>query len=227
MTSLAQYDVLRQQGGAYRKSLEARRAVLDHQVLSTQSNLDSALNRQDKLKEQTEDLKMAAVLLQELVDSVAAKNILRTEELVNSALSTIFTDMKLDFKIISEIKRNANSYRMVIVENGVEGNLNSFGGGVWAIVAFVLKVLFNILGKRHPMLAFDESLSFLSEKYIPNASAFIKDLSREFNMPILLVTHQPLFTQASDQIYTASSAGKKTVKFTVKTAAEAADSEVE
>jgi ABC-type thiamine transport system ATPase subunit len=70
------------------------------------------------------------------------------------------------------------------------------------------------LAKRYPFLAIDESLAFLADKYVPNASTFIKDLSKEFNMPIVMVTHNPLFTKSSDQTYIASAAGKRLVAFT-------------
>lgn len=187
--------------------------ILDHSVATLQADLDKMAETQAKLKAHVENLKLAATVLQELVDAVSQRNLMRTEELVNSALATIFPDQEIRFRILSEIKRNTVQYRVAIIQDGHEGTINSYGGGPVSVIALVLKLLFNVLAKRYPFLAFDESLSFLSEKYIDNASAFIKEMSDEFKMPILFVTHQPKLAAASDQTYEASPGGLRTVKF--------------
>ena len=190
-----------------------QQTILDHTVAASQADLDKMATKQAELKQHVENLRMATSVLQELVDAVSARNLAKTEDLVNSALATIFPDQEIRFRIISEIKRNTVQYRVAIVQDGHEGTTNSYGGGPVSVIALVLKLLFNVLAKRYPFLAFDESLAFLSEKYIDNASAFIKEMSDEFKMPILFVTHQPKLAAASDQTYEAAPGGLRTVKF--------------
>jgi ABC-type dipeptide/oligopeptide/nickel transport system ATPase subunit len=87
------------------------------------------------------------------------------------------------------------------LQDNVRGSINSFGGGIIAVIAVVLKILFNIVTKRFPLLVFDETLSFLAVNYIPAMSEFLKTLSKEFNIPILLVTHQKEFAIAAENCF--------------------------
>lgn len=215
-----EHSALRSQLFADHDRFAKQQNILDHSVATLQADLDKMAETQAKLKAHVENLKLAATVLQELVDAVSQRNLMRTEELVNSALATIFPDQEIRFRILSEVKRNTIQYRIAIVQDGVEGTVNSYGGGPVSVIALVLKVLFNVLAKRYPFLAFDESLSFLSEKYIDNASSFLKDISAEFKMPILFVTHQPKLAAASHKIYEAAPNGKRTVKFTVQNPSE-------
>lgn len=190
-----------------------QRTIAEHTVSATQAELRRITDRQSELYKQVENLKLASSVLQECVDAVAAKNIQRTEELVDSALAAIFPDQNLRFRLISEVKRNTIQYRIAIIQDGHEGTINSYGGGPVAVIAVVLKILFNRLSGRAPLIVLDESLSFLSERYIDNASAFLKEVSQEFSIPVLMVTHQPKFAQAADQVLEATAVGPRTVNF--------------
>lgn len=185
------------------------RTIAEHTVSATQAELRRIAERQEDLYKRVENLKLASSVLQECVDAVAAKNITRTEELVDSALAAIFPDQNLKFRLISEVKRNTIQYRIAIIQDGHEGTINSYGGGPVAVIAVVLKILFNRLSGRAPLIVLDESLSFLSEKYIANASTFLKEISTEFHIPILMVTHQPRFAQLADQVLQAEPAGTR------------------
>lgn len=179
-------------------------AVLEYRATELDKNIFSSTEKSSRMETELATMKVASALLQELVDQVSITNIARIEKLVNQALQTIFHDIEgLEFKIISEVKRNLIAYRLVLMKHGVEGGINSFGGGPWSVVAVILKILFCILAKRFPLLVLDESLSFLSEHYIESASSFLKEMSKEFGIPILMVTHQPLFSENSDHIYQA------------------------
>jgi ABC-type lipoprotein export system ATPase subunit len=61
-----------------------------------------------------------------------------------------------------------------------------------------LKIIFNIFTKRFPVLLLDESLAFLSEQYQSSFSNLLKELSRQFNLIIVLVTHQAMFAESAD-----------------------------
>jgi len=176
-------------------------SVIDYQITEKNAELEKLEDFIISSTKRLELMKLATLILQELVDVVSTKNIIKIESLVNSALVSVFYDENYVFKIKKKPERNQHIYKIVLCKNGIEGNENSFGGGVWSWIAFVLKILFNILSKRFPLLVPDESLSFLSAKYIPNASSFINDLSQEFNLPILLVTHQPLFADSANIKY--------------------------
>lgn len=207
------YSAQRAQADALRTALSRDCVILSHTQDALSAEAGELTRRQTALKTRAESMQLAAAVLQQLVDEVGAANISRLEHLVNSALRTVFHDLDLQFRIVSEIKRNTNSYRIVVFHNGVEGSTESFGGGVYAVIALVLKILFNILAKRYPLLVLDESLAMVSEQYISRVSQLIKELSAEFSMPILLVTHQPGFAAEANRTYEISLASPKTAVF--------------
>jgi len=153
------------------------------------------------LKERLTYLHIAEKILQEVVEKVSQQNLLKIEAFVNRALNLIFTDLNLSFKIQQDVKRGNNVYYFEIYKDNICGNINSFGGGIISVIAVVLKILFNIITKRFPLLVLDETSSFLAVNYIPNMSDFLKTLSKEFNLPILLVTHQKEFAVAADNCF--------------------------
>lgn len=206
---------LRERATAARDALNRECIILAHSVESTGQEIKLLTQRQTDLKNRAEAMQLAASVLQQLVDTVGATNIARVQTLVNSALRTIFFDLDLQFRIISEIKRNTNSYRIAVYSNGVEGSTESFGGGVYAVIAMVLKVIFNVLAKKYPLIVLDESLAMVSEQYVGRVSQLIKELSAEFQMPILLVTHQPAFAAEAHRTYEISLTSPKTAAFKV------------
>lgn len=180
------------------KKICDKNAVLRSQRDSLSSSLSEKTNKVMQIKSQSEVLLLSSTVLQEVVSRISEKNIKKIEELVTFSLKSIFTDLDLEFQVRSKVKRNLTTYYFVFLEGGKERSINSLGGGVVAITSLVLKVLFNVLTSRFPIVVFDESLSFVADKYIPNSASFLKDISDQFNLAILMVTHQPLFFSNCD-----------------------------
>ena len=185
-----------------------RENILAHNAVEQlEKQLRSLTAEQTPLKEKVILFKLAVAILQQLVDEVAGNNIKRIELLVNTALSSIFKDQSVEFKIVTSVKRNQVLYNIVLVQDGSEGGINSFGGGVWASVAVVLKAVILILSKRYPLLAFDESLAFVSANYREAVSQFLHNLTKPspdgLGVPILMVTHDPEYASSADNTYQA------------------------
>lgn len=185
--------------------------VLSHEHTTLTKDIEDTESYLISLKDEIKYHELASLCIQELVDMVSTNNINRIETLVNSALASIFYDQDIKFKIKQETKRNLNCYSFVTMKDGVEGSIHSFGGGIMAVEAMVLKILFNLLSKRYPLLILDESLSFVSERYIEGTSKFIKELSEEFSLPIALVTHQQSFKENADNEILIEKVNNKTV----------------
>lgn len=170
-----------------------------------QGVLKTALDRKAVLTEEVEILTMATKFLADLVDRVSVQNLRKLEDIVNNALRVIFHDQDFKFEIESQIRRGATSYSWTLSKDGIKGNINSFGGGAFAVISLILKILSQIISKKYPLLVLDESLSFVSKEYItPNLSQFLKELSEQFETTILLVTHQPAFAEEADLVYKVS-----------------------
>ena len=159
--------------------LKANCNSLKESIVSNKIEVDKTLVYGDHLLQ-------ASAWLQLLVTEINSENLAKVQYLVNQALLTVFFDQDLKFEFRTAIKRNQTIYSVCLIQDGIEGNLNSFGGGIWVIVAVVLKLVFNRLLNRYPIAIFDESLSFLADKYIPNAAYFLKEFSQDnLTLPIL------------------------------------------
>jgi DNA repair exonuclease SbcCD ATPase subunit len=197
------------------------RTIAEHRLGEAETALVALDAEQLIRKAKAERLRMAAAGLQTLLDAIAAKNLAKVEDLVNTALRSVIHDHTIEFKLVSEVKRNVNTYRIALVQNGMEGNIDSYGGGVVALCAVVLKLIFNRFAGRYPLIALDESLSFLADKYVDAASALLKDMSRQFDMPILLVTHNPQFRACADRVIEAVRKDDRTTVYRERSADEA------
>lgn len=217
MTARPTLDELR----ARQAKLHRDHAVAEHVAREKRQKLTELDARQEFLKAEGTELRETAAFLNQLIDQTMARSIARVEDLANMALRHVFKDHAIQFRIQSKIARNAVEYRISLFQNNIEGSLNSFGGGVWSITSLVMKLIFNRITNRFPLVVFDESLAFLAIKYVPAASDFIKQMTREFNMPLILVTHQSEFTRHADFLYEAAPNGESTVKFTRKQLAAA------
>lgn len=190
-------------------SAEKADTIAKHEVSMIQGNVSTLAAEQKSLRESVELLRMASVILQKLVDDIAVANIRKVEELVNAALYSIFNDQSISFNINQSVKRGQVLYQLSVSQNGAEGGVNSFGGGVMSVIAVVLKAVILILSKRYPLLVFDESLAFVSAEYREAVSKFLCDLTKPspngLGLPVLMVTHDPEYSSHADQVYQAHS----------------------
>lgn len=196
------------------EALQARRHALAQKQEALRSSLATAnvltndvANMNKTLKDHAFEYEChtkASHFLKELIRVVSLEQIDRVEKLVNSAIHQIFPESSIIFQIVTSTKRNMTEYDFKLCRNGNPqsmGGLDSNGGGLWAVIALVLQVTFLVLSKRYPLLCLDESLVAISEKHIAGTSALIKELSEQFNMNILLISHQPLFMEEADIVY--------------------------
>lgn len=187
----------------------SRKDLLERLASDAEKAHQSNLNTQKESHEEVENLMMAGKAIQSIIERVSRSNIAQIESLVNDALDIIFHDQSIRFSVNSSEKRGTAAYTWTLTKDGIEGNINSFGGGVVAIPALVLKALSLVLSKRYPLLVLDESLSFVSAEYVPNVSDFLKQLSKQLGITVVLVTHQPKFSEAADLVYRFSTDKRK------------------
>lgn len=194
-------DNIRELAEQYRDSLSESKNVLEYRVSELNKEICNCFEFQKVTKHTLEVMRMTSVVLQNLVDAVSTKNIIKIEKLLNTALSSVFWDMSITAKIEQDVKRNVNKYNIVIYKEGNRGTLTSNGGGVWSIVAIVLKVLTNILMKRYPFIVYDEHFSMIADQYIPATVKFIDDLAQSMSFSILSITHKVSFKETSPVVY--------------------------
>ncbi len=193
---------------------ESKKKDFHHAEFKEKSCIETLQDKNKKLACLTSDIEihgMASSFIQSIIDIVCDSNLRKIEKWVNLGLKNIFDGQVIEFKINKTISRNVNLYSFSILNNGIEGGINSFGGGVVCVISLILKILFLEITKSFKILVLDESLSFLSTKYIENCSKFINTLVNEFKLSVVLVTHQDQFKNYTSNIYEAKNKGTSTI----------------
>lgn len=130
--------------------------------------------------------------------------------LLNSALSDIFSDQRLEMKLTPTTYRGQPGIDLELINHaaGHGGPPNSTaGGGVNAPIGVILRV---IAIMRNPsltrLLILDESLAAVSASYRPAVAAFLQQMTapppQGLGIDILLVTHSEDLHEAADNAYT-------------------------
>lgn len=138
------------------------------------------------------------------------------EELVTRGLQTIF-DPSLSFVIVNTVKANASAVEFLIQkrigESVIETPvLEAQGGGLSAVVGFLLRVVVLLLrGEHGGLLVLDETFAHVSDEYLPAVGAFLRELVDQAGVRIVMVTHQPDFADWADKVYRFSQKDGKTM----------------
>lgn len=165
--------------------VRAHRDVLASQVASLEKEEAGHRYKADLYQKCTE------VFKQWLEDSLE-KNIQSIAELGTTALRHVIHDQDLTFKILQDPKLNRLAMRFAIEDGGVEGDpLASFGGGAVVLLSMVLRLAVMARMGMVNLLILDESMMALANKYVPAAADFMRRLSEETGVNILMVTHNP------------------------------------
>lgn len=179
------------------RSLEA----LKEERTSEVERLEVELKR---LRTEVDLLFQVEVVLQNVSARVLGKSTSMVDKLVTAGLKHVFPDQNLELKTLVDRYRGKTSIKFSLFEDGKSAPLlDGYGGGVIAIIGVLLRVVTIILLNQRRFLLLDESLSHVSEQYIPTASSLLRKLTRELGFTILLVTHQTGFAEEADNHYEA------------------------
>jgi len=158
-------------------------------------------NKITQLEEDKKQLVKAVGLIDRIIIMISANGISKMESIVSGGLQLVFGP---GYEFVVEKKEGVrgNSYRLLGRHGNISGSLmETFGGGVVNVVAFLLRVIMIKRFKLNKFLAVDESFNNVSEDYLPQVSAMMTKLCHDHGFNILAVTHQPILASAADNIY--------------------------
>jgi len=173
---------------SYREILRSQ--IADSESKTVQFKYSADLNQKcsEVFKQWLEDL------LKINVDSIS--------DLATNGLKHVIDDQSLTFRIKQELKYNRLSMKFVIEENEIEGDpMTSFGGGAVLVASFILRLAIMARMKMANLLLLDESMHALAIRYIPAAAEFMKHLSEQTGINILMVTHNEEFMSNAHTAY--------------------------
>lgn len=139
------------------------------------------------------------------------------ETLCTKGLQTVF-QQPLEFKLHFKIMRGQPEVNFTVIsyldDEPIEMDIpNSFGGGLAVVCSVLLRVI--VLkylveqGKAAPVLILDEPLAALSPNYTADdaeslrtrMASFLRTVSDELKVQIVLVTHEPDYGVEADRYY--------------------------
>ena len=74
-------------------------------------------------------------------------------------------------------------------------------GGILVVVGFLIQVFYVANLDLAKILFLDEALSNISTQYLPNFFSFVKELSVQIGLTVVLITHDTRFLEYADRIY--------------------------
>lgn len=170
-----------------------------------QKKSDMELKLQNLIKEEHQYEK-AVELMKSIIEGMSQSQVRHLEELINSALSTIFFDRTYYVELVVTELRNTNNLQIILSEVNDEGQfvktkLEDNGYGVKSIIGFILQVYYILYHKQYPILFMDESFTNLSKQYLPYLKTLINDLANKYGFIFVLVTHDTDIKLLSDRTY--------------------------
>lgn len=127
----------------------------------------------------------------------------KLESLANSGLSCIFTDKDVKFKIIPNQTKKILYYDLYIT---TDGNLTPLddakGGGILDIITMALRISFvrMLNAQLRQTILFDEPFKNLDKVRSIVAVEWLTQISKEFNMQFIIVTHKESIMEKADKV---------------------------
>lgn len=187
-------------------SLKSETELLKTQYTNTLLKKENTSKELKDLIKKEHNYELAVDLMKKLVEGLSQSQIRHLEELINSALETIFFDRQYFIELQITELRNTNNLHIILNEVNEQGELiktkiDDNGGGIKCIVGFILNVFYILYHKQYPILFMDESFTNLSKQYLPYIKSLINSLSDKYGFIFVLVTHDTELMNLADRTY--------------------------
>ena len=167
-----------------------------------QSQLDSLDASEKQLRYRADLSQKCSEVFKTWLEDSMKRNVDSMAELATSGLQHVIFDQSLTFKIKQEAKYNRLAMRCLLEEDGVEGDpLSSYGGGAAVLISLVLRIAVMSRMGMGNLLLLDESMISVAAAYTPHAASFMRRLSEQTGINILMVTHNPEYLSQAHVAY--------------------------
>ena len=174
---------------------------IDQRLQYESATISRLQSRIKQLEEEKAQLIKCVGTIDRCVQIVSANGIGKIEGIVSDGLRRVFGNDQIGLFIEKKETARGNTYRLLVRKGETIGNpMDSFGGGVQNVVAFLLRVILIKRFKLASFIALDEQFSNVSSEYQPKISEMLKVLSK-MGFTIFAISHQPTITSAADAVY--------------------------
>lgn len=196
-------------------------AKVQQQLAKHEALLELNTKEVERLKQEVTRASQETVILEQVnkflasqIQQKVGETKHQLESLVNQGLEYVFgTGIRI--VIESSFKNNKTQFTLNIKKDGInEGRMDSFGGGVLAVIAVLLRVSAIIITKTERFIFFDESTNFVSAQYQPALGNFLKQICSQLGFTIILISHQETINKSADHTYIADGDPRDGITFT-------------
>jgi len=164
---------------------------------SVNEQADIYFNKIETLKKEYEAAIQARIIIQTVAEKVQQTIETRINKLVNLALEIVFEKDAPDFSL--KIVQRRNQLEADLTVDGMDGILDSSGGGVADIVAFAMRfAMWSFLPKKRKLLILDEPFRNLSKEYQSAVAEMVSVLSKKTQSQIIMVSHHAILSDYVD-----------------------------
>ena len=158
------------------------------------------------LREEYKLQEKSIIIMKELIDKLSQQHVKKLVDILSFALKTIFYDKNYSVELKIENKRDSKSAQFFLVEKIGEEVLrydfeDGIGGGILAVVGFVLQVFYLGYFKLAKIIFCDESFSQISNQYVDGLMNFIHKLSEKKGFIFVLISHDKRLIDRGDKVY--------------------------
>lgn len=191
-------------------SLENRVTNLYIQYNSIKTSLENNQASIRNLNSQIQDyisnrdlLENSKPYIDDLIDKFSETALKRLEDLLSLGLARIFQDRDYSVEIRVSEKRSAKCAELYLIDDGHAFLMRDscVAGGILVVVGFLIQVFYVANLDLAKILFLDEALSNISTQYLPNFFSFVKELSIQIGLTVVLITHDTRFLEYADRIY--------------------------
>lgn len=184
-------------------------------LTNIQDKLSKLISKRELLKEQIHnkikeketlnlkliDLKEVQAIFQKAAQTTQENLSFHIETIVSQALATVFDD-PYEFRARFVSRRNVSECDLFFFRDGLELDpLEGCGYGSADIASLALRIAYWKLSTSRNSLILDEPLRNLSKDKQSLASFMLKEISKQLDLQILIISHNQELTEYADKIF--------------------------
>lgn len=163
--------------------------VLQRTYESNLSRLDELGSQISKIREEQALLETSRTILESVKKILTKSSLEYCEKLATYAVRSIFN-------LQAEVKYSATDGKFYLCfEDGMNSDIaGDEGGGIKTVISFIFSLYLVIKSNSRRVMFFDEAWTQVSAEYFPAFISFVRQICKELNFEILLVTHDERIT---------------------------------
>ena len=177
--------------------------ALNSSYNATKQSLDELGKEQEALINNKTLLEKSKPFIDDLITKFSETSLKRLEDLLTLGVSRIFQDRDYKVEIRVSEKRSSKCAELYLIDSGHAFLMRDscVAGGILVVVGFLIQAFYVANLDVAKVMFLDEALSNISTQYLDNFFSFVKELSEQIGLTVVLITHDNRFLEYADRLY--------------------------